>query len=209
VIGQEILAHQTIEFMLQDILKGHRIILASGSPRRQYYFKELGIEFEVRLKQVEEVYPPELQASEIARYLSELKAAPFKENIVANEIVITSDTVVWHKENSLAKAESAAEAYQMLKRLSNDWHEVITAVTFTTVANQKTVHDVTKVKFKSLNDYEINYYIETCQPFDKAGAYGIQEWIGLIGIEEIRGSYANVVGLPTHLVYETLRRMVS
>lgn len=195
--------------MLNDLLKGYRIILASGSPRRQQFFKELGFEFEVRLKSVVEVYPPELQGEEIARYLSKLKAAPFQENLTAKEIVVTSDTVVWHNNNSLAKAADAEEAYQMLKTLSGDWHEVITAVTFTTSKNQKTIHHTTRVKFKALLEREIKHYINTFKPFDKAGAYGIQEWIGLIGIEKIEGSYTNVVGLPTHLVYETLMEMVS
>lgn len=195
--------------MLKDVLKGYKIILASGSPRRQRYFKEMGIDFEVRLKSVEEVYPPKLQGSEIARYLSELKASPFLDNLSADEILVTSDTVVWHKGKSLAKASDEVEAFQMLKTLSNEWHEVISSVTFTTGTNQKTVHHVTKVKFKSLTDDEIRHYIDTCQPFDKAGAYGIQEWIGLIGIEEIQGSYTNVVGLPTALVYKTLTDMVG
>lgn len=194
--------------MLQDFLKGHKIILASGSPRRQQFFYELEIDFEVRLKQVEEIYPPELRGSEIARYLAELKATPFQENLNADEIVITSDTVVWHNGCSLAKAGDTEEAYQMLSTLSDDWHEVITAVTFTTNSHQKTVHHVTRVKFKSLSEAEIHYYIKNYRPFDKAGAYGIQEWIGLIGIEEIQGSYTNVVGLPTQLVYETLMHMV-
>ena len=195
--------------MLNDLLKGYRIILASGSPRRQQFFKELGFEFEVRLKSVVEIYPPELHGKEIARYLSKLKAAPFQENLAANEIVVTSDTVVWHNNNSLAKAADAEEAYKMLKTLSGDWHEVITAVTFTTSKNQNTIHHTTRVKFKALLEREILHYVNTFKPFDKAGAYGIQEWIGLIGIEKIEGSYTNVVGLPTHLVYETLMDMVS
>ena len=188
--------------MLNDLLKGYRIILASGSPRRQQFFKELGFQFEVKLKPVAEIYPPTLQGKEIARYLSKLKAAPFQENLAANEIVVTSDTVVWHNGNSLAKAADIEEAYQMLKTLSGDWHEVITAVTFTSSENQKTIHHTTRVKFKVLLESEIRYYVNTFKPFDKAGAYGIQEWIGLIGIKKIEGSYTNVVGLPTHLVYE-------
>lgn len=195
--------------MLHEKLKGYRIILASGSPRRQQFFKELGLDFEVRLKRVDEVYPLALQGIEIARYLSNLKASPFKENLAANEILVTSDTVVWHNNKSLAKAADIEEACQMLKTLSGDWHEVITAVTFTTSKIQNTVHHTTNVKFTTLSEAEILYYVNSCTPFDKAGAYGIQEWIGLIGIEEIQGSYTNVVGLPTQLVYETLMDMVS
>lgn len=195
--------------MLQEKLKGYHLILASGSPRRQQFFKELGLDFEVRLKSVDEIYPKELQGNEIARYLSKLKASPFKGSLVSNEILVTSDTVVWHRNSSLAKASDTEEAYQMLKTLSGDWHDVITAVTFTTSKTQNTVHHTTKVKFKEFSEAEILYYVSTFRPFDKAGAYGIQEWIGLIGIEEILGSYTNVVGLPTHLVYETLMNMVS
>lgn len=195
--------------MLQEKLKKYKIILASGSPRRQQFFKDLGLDFEVRLKDIDEVYPQELQGKEIALYLSELKASPFESNLEKNEIVVSSDTVVWHKGNSLAKAADAEEACQMLKTLSGDWHEVITAVTFTTSKNQRSVDYTTRVKFKVLSDAEIQYYVNTFKPFDKAGAYGIQEWIGLIGIEEIQGSYTNVVGLPTQLVYETLMDIVS
>jgi len=195
--------------MLNDKLKNHKIILASGSPRRQQFLKEMGLDFEVRLKSVEEVYPRDLKGSEISNYLAELKASAFDGTLSGNEILITSDTVVWHKGASLAKAADSKEAYEMLRVMSDDWHEVITSVCFTTHDSHKTVHQITEVKFKKLTDDEIRFYIDTFKPFDKAGAYGIQEWIGLIGIEEIRGSYPNVVGLPTHLVYQTLSDMVG
>lgn len=195
--------------MLQQILKGYKIILASGSPRRQQFLRDLGVDFEVRLKPVEEVYPPGLRGSQISDYLAELKAAAFGGTLAGNEILITSDTVVWHKGVSLAKAADSNEAKSMLKTLSGDWHEVITSVCFTTATRAKTVNSTTQVKFKDLSDAEIHYYIDTCQPFDKAGAYGIQEWLGHIGIEEIRGSYTNVMGLPTHLLYKTLTSMAN
>lgn len=195
--------------MLQDRLKDHRIILASGSPRRQQFFKEMGIDFEVRLKPVEEMYPKNLQGSQISDYLAVLKAKPFQGTLVQHEILITADTVVWHDRKSLAKAHDGDEALKMLRTLSNEWHEVITSVCFTTFNRQKVLNYSTKVKFKALNDAEIRFYINNYQPFDKAGAYGIQEWIGLVGIEQIKGSYANVVGLPTHLVYQTLMDMVG
>lgn len=195
--------------MLTDKLAHYKIILASGSPRRQQFFKELQLNYEVRLKDVDEVYPNELQGSEISDYLSKLKAIAFQNTIKPKEILITSDTVVWHKNVSLAKAADANEASDMLRKLSGDWHEVITSVSFTTHEKQTTVNHATKVKFKSLTDEEISFYVATFKPFDKAGAYGIQEWIGLIGIEEIKGSYTNVVGLPTHLVYQTLMDMVD
>ncbi len=195
--------------MLQNELEGYKIILASGSPRRQQYFKALGLKFEVRLKTIDEIYPEQLKGHEISDYLSELKASIFKDELHPKEILITSDTVVWHNNMSLAKAANNDEAYQMLRRLSNDLHEVITSVTFTTTEKQLTVHGITEVKFKDLSDDEIWFYINTYKPFDKAGAYGIQEWIGLIGIEHIKGGYPNVVGLPTHLVYKTLNEMVA
>ncbi|MBO0353249.1 septum formation protein Maf [Muricauda ruestringensis] len=194
---------------LKEKLKDKKIILGSGSPRRKMFLEELGIDFEVQPKSVEEIYPDELRGGEISEYLAKLKATPFMDDVEDNQIVITSDTVVWHNGVSLAKAANHDEAFKMLRTLSGDWHEVISSVCFTSKHFQKTVSGVTKVKLKDFSDDEINYYIETCQPFDKAGAYGIQEWIGMIGISEIQGSYNNVVGLPTDLVYETLINLVS
>ncbi|MBQ4915246.1 septum formation protein Maf [Maribacter sp. MMG018] len=195
--------------MWTEKLKHHKIILASGSPRRKQFFKEMGLDFEIRLKPVNEVYPQELKAGEISDYLAKLKAAAFNGCLKPREILITSDTVVWHNNTSLAKASSKEEAYDMLRKLSGDWHEVITSVCFTTNEKQSVKNSTTKVKFKKLTNEEINYYIDTYAPFDKAGAYGIQEWIGLIGIEKIQGSYTNVVGLPTQMVYETLINMTQ
>lgn len=195
--------------MLKDKLEGWNIILASGSPRRHQFFKELQIPFEVRLKSVDEVYPSNLQAAEISDYLAQLKAQPFYGLLKPKEILFTSDTVVWHKGASLAKAANEKEAFEMLKTLSGDWHEVITSVCLSTFQNTKTINSTTRVRFKQLSDAEIDYYIRTYQPYDKAGAYGIQEWIGHIGIVELQGSYTNVMGLPTHLVYKTLMNMVS
>ncbi len=195
--------------MLTDKIKSHKIILASESPRRQQFFREMGLDFEIRIKPVEEVYPKELLGSAISDYLAKLKASAFNGTLTKNEILITSDTVVWHKNASLAKAKGAEEAFTMLRLLSGDWHEVITSVCFTTDDTQQTVNNTTKVKFKALTDEEIRFYIENYKPFDKAGAYGIQEWIGLIGIEKIEGSYPNVVGLPTHLVYEMLLDIIT
>jgi len=195
--------------MLQEKLANYKIILASGSPRRQQFFRELHFNFEIKLKPIEEIYPPNLKGSQISDYLSELKALAFEGELNPKEILITSDTVVWHNEISLAKAIDSNQAFHMLKTLSGDWHEVITSVSFTSHTQQKTVNHTTKVKFKELSDDEIWFYVNTYNPFDKAGAYGIQEWIGLIGIEEIIGSYTNVVGLPTQLVYKTLLTMVD
>ncbi|MCR9228085.1 MAG: Maf family nucleotide pyrophosphatase [Flavobacteriaceae bacterium] len=194
---------------LKEKLKDKKIILGSGSPRRKIFLEELGLDFEVRPKSIEETYPEELQGQEISEYLAKLKSMPFLDGLEDNQIVITSDTVVWHNRVSLAKAADHGEAFKMLRTLSGDWHEVITSVCFTTKKVQKIVSGITKVKLKDLSDEEINHYIETCRPFDKAGAYGIQEWIGMIGISEIQGSYNNVVGLPTDLVYQTLIHLVS
>ncbi len=190
--------------MLNEKLKNFNIILASGSPRRQEFFKNLGLDFEIRLKPVKEEYPPRLTHFEISNYLAQLKALPFKDELKENDILITSDTIVWHNNEALGKPKDEDDAFNILKSLSNTTHEVITSVCFTTINSEKTIHNITKVTFKDLTDDEISYYIKTCKPFDKAGAYGIQEWIGQIGITNIEGSYFNVMGLPVHLVYKTL-----
>lgn len=195
--------------MWKDKLEGYTLILASGSPRRKQFFTDMGLDFEVRLKSIDEIYPQTLLGNEIPDYLSKLKASAFEGTLLEKEILITSDTVVWYEGKSLAKPGNAKEAITMLSALSNDWHEVITSVTFTTLSSQRTVSHTTRVKFKPLSQEEIIYYVANFKPFDKAGAYGIQEWIGLIGIEEIKGSYTNVVGLPTQLVYKTLMEMVE
>jgi septum formation protein len=190
--------------MLQEKLKDHHIILASGSPRRQQFFQELGIEFEVRLKPVKEEYSSNLKAEEITNFLAELKAEAFKKDLKTGDILITSDTIVWHEGKALEKPADPAQAFEMIRELCGKTHEVITSVCFTTAVKSKTVHAVTRVTFSELGDDEIKFYIDQYRPFDKAGAYGIQEWIGLIGVEHIEGSYFNVVGLPTHLVYQNL-----
>ena len=195
--------------MLKKKLKDYHIILASGSPRRHQFFKEMELDFEVRIKSVDEIYPAELKGAEISDYLAKLKAEVFLPELQSKDILITSDTVVWHNNESLAKAEDSAEAEEMLKKLSGDWHQVISSVCFTTIERQIVQHSITEVKFKSLSEEEIRHYIKEYRPYDKAGAYGIQEWIGLIGIEEIKGSYTNVVGLPTQLVYTTLTQLVT
>lgn len=189
--------------------KDYKIILASGSPRRQQFFKDFDFNFEIRLKEVEEVYPEYLQAEEITNYLAELKANAFEGELAPNEILVTSDTLVWHKSKALGKPKDYEDAFQMLKSLSETTHEVITSVCFKTVTKTETIFDVTKVTFANLSDDQIRYYLDHYQPFDKAGAYGIQEWIGLIGISRIDGSYTNVVGLPTEKVYKHLTLMLE
>ncbi|WP_034925620.1 Maf family nucleotide pyrophosphatase [Gillisia sp. CAL575] len=195
--------------MLKEKLKNHHIILASGSPRRHQFLKDLKIPFIIDVKNVEEIYPKNLKGSEITEYLSVLKAEVFKRELRKEDILITSDTIVWHENKALGKPETIHEAKEMLASMSGKTHEVITSVSFTTSEIQKTISASTFVTFKELTTEEIDYYILNYHPLDKAGAYGIQEWIGLIGIIKVEGSYFNVVGLPTHLVYETLLEIAN
>ena len=194
--------------MLREKLKNHNIILASGSPRRQAFFKELNLDFTIQVKAVDETYPSNLKRSEITDYLSQLKASVFVD-LDENDILITSDTIVWKDEKALGKPKDFGEAKEMLQNLSGQMHEVITSVCFTSKEFQKTVNDVTKVWFKNLSEEEIDFYIKNYKPFDKAGSYGIQEWIGYIGIAKIEGCYFNVMGLPTRLVYKTLTEIAN
>ncbi len=189
--------------MLSKKLKNYNIILASGSPRRQLFFKEMDIDFTIQVKKIEEIYPDTLRGVEITDYLSKLKAAAFTD-LSEKDILITSDTIVWHLGKAVEKPKDESDAFKMIKSFSGRMHKVFTSVTFTGKNYQKTIHDMTKVWFNELSDEEINYYIKNYKPFDKAGSYGIQEWLGLIGINKIEGSYFNVMGLPTHLVYKTL-----
>lgn len=194
--------------MLKEKLKDYNIILASGSPRRQAFFREMDLDFTIDVKTVDEAYDIRLNHCEITDYLSKLKASVFID-LKVSDILITSDTIVWKNEKALGKPVDFEGAKQMLQELSGQMHEVITSVCFTSKKFQTIVHDVTKVWFKTLSDEEIEYYINNYKPFDKAGSYGIQEWIGFIGIEKIDGCYFNVMGLPTRLVYKTLSEIAS
>lgn len=193
--------------MLKQKLTNYSIILASGSPRRQQFFKDLDLDFEIRLKDVEEIYPPELKAEEITNYLAELKANAFEGELDDNEILITSDTIVWHNNKALGKPKDEKDAFRILETLSHSTHEVITSVCFKTKKETKLLHEVTQVTFNKLSSSEIEYYIKNYQPFDKAGAYGIQEWIGFVGVSKIEGSYTNVMGLPTDKVFTFLNNL--
>lgn len=193
--------------MLKNKLKKYKLILASGSPRRQQFFKDLDLDFEIRLKEIEEVYPQELKASAITNYLAVLKSSAFEGELNDNEILITSDTIVWHNNRALGKPKDAQDAFNILKSLSNATHEVITSVCFKTKIESTVMSEITKVTFNKLSDEAIQYYIENYKPFDKAGAYGIQEWIGFVGVSKIEGSYANVMGMPTDKVYEYLSNL--
>ena len=189
--------------MLREKLQHKNIILASGSPRRQQYFKELDLDFTIQLKEVEEVYPNHLKVEEITNFLAELKAEAFT-NLNENDVLITSDTIVWHEGKALGKPKDYQDAFEMLQSMSGKTHEVITSVSFKTNAITETIFEVTKVTFKEISDEAITYYLDNYKPFDKAGSYGIQEWIGLIAISKIEGSYANVVGMPVDKVYDKL-----
>ena len=192
--------------MLKEKLKDYNIILASASPRRQQFFKDLNLDFTIQLKPVNEIYPIEFKETEITDYLANLKAEAFSD-LDKDDLLITSDTIVWLNNKALEKPKNEAEAFKMLSALSGNEHKVITSVSIKNNKFQKIFNDTTTVIFKELSDTEIKYYIKNYQPFDKAGAYGIQEWIGFIGIKEIKGSYFNVVGLPIHKLYEELMKL--
>ena len=195
--------------MIQELLQNHEIILASGSPRRQKFFEDLKIPVTIDVRSVDEVYPDDLSGNEITDYLAKLKAEVFKEDLKGNQILITSDTIVYNDQQALGKPKNHQEAVEMITALSGKQHEVITSVCFTTISEQKVINHTTRVTFHELSSEEIEFYVTNYKPFDKAGGYAIQEWIGLIGIKEIEGSYFNVVGLPTDLVYRTLKQMVN
>ncbi len=180
------------------------IILASKSPRRQNLLKELGFDFEIKTKEIEEVYPPSLKREQVAVFLSELKSNAFLEDLKPTNLVITSDTIVCLGDEIIGKPKDRQDAIGMLGKLSGNKHEVITAVTLLSTEKQHTFYDVTEVYFKELTAQEIEYYIDKYKPFDKAGSYGIQEWIGYVAIEKINGSYFNVMGLPVKRVYDEL-----
>lgn len=193
--------------MLKEKLKGYTIVLASGSPRRQQFLRELDANFEVRLKEVEEIYPDSLKGAEITDYLAELKASALEETLSDDEILITSDTIVWHEGKALGKPKDKEDAFNMIKSLSGKTHEVITSVCVKNTGKSETFNETTKVTFNPLTDEEITYYLEEYKPYDKAGSYGIQEWIGLVAIAKIEGSYANVVGMPVDKVYQYLMKL--
>lgn len=190
--------------MLKTLLQHKNIILASGSPRRQQFFKDMDIPFSIQLKEIEEVYPNHLKAEAITDYLAALKADAFEGTLQENDILVTSDTIVWLDGNALGKPKDRTDAVAMLQKLSNQTHEVITSVCLKSIAKTEVFHCITKVTFTAISDEAIHYYIDQYQPFDKAGSYGIQDWIGLIGISKIEGSYTNVVGLPTELLFKKI-----
>jgi septum formation protein len=195
--------------MIIDNLNKYRIILASRSPRRQQLLRELGLKFDVAIKDYPEVYPENLRGGEIARYIAHEKALSFKDELSENEIVITADTIVWCNNKVLGKPENSEEALNILKEISGNTHEVITGVSLYSPFKEKTFSVSTKVTFDNLTRDEIIFYIDKYKPYDKAGAYGIQEWIGLAACSRINGSYFNVVGLPVRTLYKELNEFIN
>lgn len=190
--------------MLDNILNNYRIILASKSPRRQQLLKELIPSFDVEVREIDEVYPDNLKNEAIAMYLSELKSRAF-ESLNDNDLIITSDTIVCLEDKTLGKPENRQDAINMLKFMSGKTHTVFTGVTIKTNQKVHTFFDATHVTFYPLSDAEIEHYIDKCNPFDKAGSYGIQEWIGYVGIQKMNGEFYNVMGLPLHRLYRELK----
>ena len=195
--------------ILKELLKDYRLILASGSPRRQKFFKDLELDFEIRLRPIDEIFPDDLKGVEISDYLAKQKAAAFEGELKTGDILVTSDTIVWHKGAAINKPIDETDAIRMIKSLCNSTHEVMTSVCFKTVDQEIVVNDITRVTFNDLSEEEIIHYVETHEPLDKAGAYGIQDWIGLVGVTKVEGSYFNVMGLPVHLVYKTLKTIAE
>ena len=187
----------------------HSIILGSKSPRRKELLSGLGVQFEVRTLDTNEDYPDTLDNREVPTFLAKLKAQALLSSLKTEEILITSDTIVLLENEILGKPKDATQAFDMLRKLSGKSHEVITGVHLQSQKQAKSFQVVTKVYFKELTDDQIEYYIENYKPFDKAGGYGIQEWIGYIGISKIEGSYFNVVGLPVAELFDELKLFIS
>ena len=190
-----------------DNLKKYRLILASNSPRRKELLAGLGLDYEVRtLPDVDESYPESLQGGDIPLYISRMKADAYKPMLQPDELMITADTIVWMDGMVLGKPRNKFGAIEMLKQLSGGVHYVYTGVSITTQTRQESFYVATEVRFANLTDEEIEYYVDTYQPMDKAGAYGVQEWIGYIGVENIKGSYFNAMGLPVQRLYTELKK---
>ena len=195
--------------MIIDELNRYSIILASRSPRRQQLLRELGLRFDVVIKNWEEAYPANLQGEGIALYVAREKSNTFRSEIKDNEIVITADTIVWCNNRVLDKPVNEADAYSILQEISGNTHEVITGVSILSTKKQVTFSSTTKVTFDALTAEEIEYYVKEYKPFDKAGAYGIQEWIGIAACSHIQGSFFNVMGLPVQRLYKELQKFIQ
>jgi septum formation protein len=196
--------------MLQALLKNYNLVLASKSPRRQALLKEMGLDFEIITKDTNESFPAHLSGPEIVLYLCKHKSEAFStDELPADFLLITADTIVLAGNQVLNKAADSEEALAMLSKLSGEKHQVITAVCLRNKNRTQAFYDLTEVHFGPISRDEMNWYVDNYKPFDKAGAYGIQEWIGLVGIESINGSYFNVVGLPTFKLFQELKQFTN
>lgn len=196
--------------MLLDLLKRYNVVLASNSPRRKELLGDLGIEFQVRtIKGIDESYPDDLPVLEIAEYISRKKAHAYRAEMHPDELIITADTVVILGDEVLGKPKDADDARRMLRELSGKTHKVVTGVTIVTTDATRSFSAISDVEFAELGDEDINYYVDNYRPLDKAGAYGIQEWIGCMGVRNINGSFYNVMGLPLHRLYTELNTMLN
>jgi septum formation protein len=191
-----------------DDLNKYRVILASRSPRRRQLLNELGLRIEVVTRNWNENYPGHLKGEKIALYVATQKAKTFQSEVKGNEIVITADTIVWCNNKVLDKPSGRDDAKKILREISGNEHEVITGVCLLSSDKLTSFYSSTKVTFSELTDEEIDYYIDSCSPYDKAGAYGIQEWIGIAACSHIEGSYFNVMGLPVQQVYQELQKFI-
>lgn len=188
------------------IFNKYKFVLASKSPRRQELLKGIVPEFDIMLRDTAESYPDTLQGAQIVEHLAKLKASAFEGELADNQLLITADTIVWIDNQVLGKPQNRAVAIEMLRQLSGRKHTVYTGVCLKTTQKERMFSAATDVYFRQLSDDEIAYYVDTYKPFDKAGSYGIQEWIGYVGIERIDGSYFNVMGLPVQRLYQELKK---
>lgn len=189
------------------LVEGYKVILASNSPRRKELLAGLGIDFSVRIiKDIDESYPASLRGEDIPVFISGKKAEAYRRTMAEDELIITADTIVYDNEKVLGKPSSREEAINMLTELSGHAHEVITGVTICSRDKMKQFASESKVFFDNLTEEEIEYYVDKYRPYDKAGSYGIQEWIGFVGVTRIEGSYFNVMGLPIQRLYKELKR---
>lgn len=196
--------------LLKDSLKGHRLILASNSPRRRQLLGDCGLEFMLAQKyEVEEIYPADMEAERVPEYLAGLKSDGYPELLSEGDVLITADTVVILGDRILGKPADRGEAVEMIRALSGKTHTVVTGVVLRSATDRQSFSAHSKVTFRELRDEEIEYYVDTYSPLDKAGAYGIQEWIGYVAVEHIEGSFYNVIGLPVQRLYVELEKFLT
>ena len=194
--------------MFFEKLKNYNVLLASGSKRRHELLNQLGVEFKIVNQEIEESFSHELKYSEITDYLAKKKSSLLIKSLKKNDLLITSDTIVWHKNRALGKPKNRDEAFEMIKSLENSSHEVITSICISTIKSQVIVNEKTLVFFDNIDKNDLLYYTKTSDVLDRAGSYGIQDYIGHIGIKKIQGSYSNVLGFPTNLFVNTINSMI-